>query len=49
MTKPQQKPRSMLDDLLDLLDAIGKLLKPSNPAPARVPVRNDNNKRYKQR
>lgn len=52
MTKTaEKKQRSILDGLLDLLETLGKLLKPNDAVPARapIPVRTTQKGRYKQR
>ncbi len=49
MTKTaEKKQRSLLDSLLEMLESLGKLLKPNEPARAPVPVRNTKSK-HKQR
>lgn len=52
MTKTaEKKQRSILDSLLDLLETLGKLLKPNDTLPARAPIptRTNQKGRYKQR
>ncbi|MCL4880202.1 MAG: hypothetical protein KJ064_26325 [Anaerolineae bacterium] len=50
MTKTaEKKQRSILDSLLDLLETLGKLLKPNDAARAPIPARTNQKGRYKQR